>query len=136
MKKELIIILDIVDIIFIAITTFMLCYYSNFPDKLNKFVTGMCFFVIEALILIIICNNIKIKLIRIIDVILIVITNLYLLDLSSVESYGLSALDDLGKYVLCMLLLGLYILILIVTFIIMIRKQSYEENTADEHNQQ
>ena len=127
MKTESIIALDIIDIIFIAITTFSLLYYSASLDTLNEFAISMCFLLIEALLLIIICNNMKIKLIRIIDVILIVITNLYLLYLNSDVSYGVVALDDLGKVVLCMFLLGLYILILIVTCIIMIYKKTHEK---------
>ena len=66
------------------------------------------------------------KLIMIIDVILIVITTFYVLYINNRESYGMEALDDLGKFILGLGFLGVEVLILIIVCIIMIYKKFHK----------
>ena len=65
----------------------------------------------------------KAKIIMIIDVIFIVMTVLYIWYIDNSESYGLAALEDVGKVVLGLGFLGVELLILIIVCIIMIYKK-------------
>ena len=65
----------------------------------------------------------KAKIIMAIDVIFISITAFYIWYIDNSESYGLAALEDVGKVVLGVGFLGVELLILIIVCIIMIYKK-------------
>ena len=68
-------------------------------------------------------DNMKAKIIMIIDIILIAITTFYLWNLNNTDSRGMEALGDLGRFVLGLGFLGVELLILVIVCIVMIYKR-------------
>ncbi|MDE6663376.1 MAG: hypothetical protein K2K46_08535 [Lachnospiraceae bacterium] len=65
----------------------------------------------------------KAKIIMLIDTMCIIITIFYIRYIDNRESYGMEALDDVGKVVIGLGFLGVEVLILIIVCIIMIYKR-------------
>lgn len=68
-------------------------------------------------------DGMKAKIIMLIDTMCIIITIFYIRYIDNRESYGMEALDDVGKVVIGLGFLGVEVLILIIVCIIMIYKR-------------
>ncbi|MBD5520241.1 MAG: hypothetical protein HDR03_03320 [Lachnospiraceae bacterium] len=68
----------------------------------------------------------KAKIIMLIDVISIIITIFYIRYINNRESYGMAALEDVGKVVLGLGFLGVELLILVIVCIIIIYQKFHK----------